>query len=124
MIVMNNKATEKLLTLAAQNPELPMMALVYSDVVADYDFNTWWGDIFDVSIEDVWGDPDGDGKTWTKDEAMGDLPYFFEQCATPISYAEVETMSDEDADKAMEKWANSLPWKKYIVLHVDTPDSL
>ena len=39
---MRNKATEKLLALAAQHPELPIEALVDSEVVANDDFNTWF----------------------------------------------------------------------------------
>ena len=68
-----NKNVKKLLKLAAENPSLPIEALVDSEVVANDDFNSWWGDVFNVSIEELWRYPNEDGKTWTKDEALGDV---------------------------------------------------
>ena len=129
MVVMRNKATEKLLALAAQHPELPIMALVDSEVVADDDFNTWWGDVFDVSIEELWGNPNEGGKTWTKDEALGDV---FDFAGTESEYLgdryddfeQMWDMDDRDAEKVFKEWINEIPWKKCIVLHVGTPDSL
>lgn len=126
---MRNKATEKLLTLAAQHPELPIEALVDSEVVASDDFNTWWGDVFDVSIEELWGYPNEDGKTWTKDEALGDVfdfaDYFSEYLGDRHDdYEMVLDMDYRDAEKVIKEWIEEIPWKKYIVLHVGTPDSL
>lgn len=105
------------------------MALVSSDVVADYDFNTWWGDIFDVSIEEVWGDPDGDGKTWTRTEAEFDVFDFADENGEYLgehhdNYEQMWDMDDKEAERIIKEWINEISWKKYIVLHVDTPDSL
>lgn len=126
---MRNKATEKLLALAAQHPELPIMALVDSEVVGIDDFNTWWGDVFAVSIEELWIYPNEDGKTWTKDEALGDV---FDFAASNSEYLgdrhddfeQMWDMDDEEAERVLKKWINEIPWKKCIVLHVGTPDSL
>ena len=127
MVVMRNKATEKLLALAAQHPELPIEALVDSEVVADDDFNTWLGDVFDVSIEEIWADPDG--KTWTRTEAEGDLFDFADESSEYLgehhdNYEQMLDMDDKEAEKVITEWINEIHWKKYIVLHVDTPDSL
>ena len=129
MVVMRNKATEKLLALAAQHPKLPIMALVDSEVVANDDFNTWWGDVFAVSIEELWRNPNEGGKTWTKDEALGDVFDFAEYNSEYLGdrhddYEMVLDMDDRDAEKVIKEWINEIPWKKCIVLHVGTPDSL
>ena len=126
---MRNKATEKLLALAAQHPELPIMALVGSEVVANDDFNTWFGEVFAVSIEELWIDPNEDGKTWTKDEALGDVFDFADYCSEYLGdrhddYEMVLDMDDRDAEKVIKEWIDEIPWKKCIVLHVSTPDSL
>ena len=129
MVVMRNKATEKLLALAAQHPKLPIMALVGSEVVANDDFNTWFGEVFAVSIEELWIDPNEDGKTWTKDEALVDVFDFADYCSEYLGdryddYEMVLDMDDRDAEKVIKEWINEIPWKKCIVLHVGTPDSL
>ena len=126
---MRNKATEKLLALAAQHPELPIMALVDSEVVGNDYFNTWWGDVFAVSIEELWIDPNEGGKTWTKDEALGDVFDFADYNSEYLGdryddYEMVLDMDDRDAEKVIKEWINEIPWKKCIVLHVGTPDSL
>ena len=126
---MRNKATEKLLALAAQHPELPIMALVGSEVVGDDDFNTWLGDVFAVSIEEVWGNPNECVKTWTKDEALVDVFDFAYTESEYLGdryddYEMVLDMDDRDAEKVIKEWIDEIPWKKCIVLHVGTPDSL
>ena len=126
---MRNKATEKLLALAAQHPELPIEALVDSEVVANDDFNTWWGDVFDVSIEELWRCPSEGGKPWTKDEALWDVFDFADTESKYLGdryddYEMVLDMDDRDAEKVIKEWIDEIPWKKCIGLHVGTPDSL
>ena len=129
MVVMRNKATEKLLALAAQHPELPIEALVDSEVVANDDFNTWWGDVFDVSIEELWRYPNEEGKIWTKDDALWDVFDFADYCSEYFAdrhddFEQMWDMGDKEAERVFKEWINEIPWKKCIVLYVSTPDSL
>lgn len=124
-----NKNVKKLLKLAAENPSLPIEALVDSEVVADDDFNTWWGDVFDVSIEELWGYPNEGGKTWTKDEALGDVFDFADTESEYLGdryddYEMVLDMDDRDAEKVIKEWIDEIPWKKCIVIFIGTPDNL
>lgn len=124
-----NKNVKKLLKLAAENPSLPIEALVDSEVVANDDFNTWWGDVFNVSIEDLWGYPYEGGKTWTKDEALGDVFDFAETESEYLGdryddYEMVLDMDDRDAEKVIKEWIDEIPWKKCIVIFIGTPDNL
>lgn len=124
-----NKNVKKLLKLAAENPSLPIEALVDSEVVANDDFNTWWGDVFDVSIEDLWGYPNEGGKTWTKDEALEDVFDFADTESEYLGdryddYEMVLDMDDRDAEKVIKEWIDEIPWKKCIVIFIGTPDNL
>lgn len=124
-----NKNVKKLLALAAQHPELPIEALVDSEVVANDDYNSWWGDVFNVSIEELWGYPNEGGKTWTKDEALGDVFDFADTESEYLGdryddYEMVLDMDYRDAEKVIKEWIDEIPWKKCIVIFIGTPDNL
>lgn len=124
-----NKNVKNLLALAAQHPELPIEALVDSEVVANDDYNSWWGDVFNVSIEELWGYPNEGGKTWTKDEALGDVFDFADTESEYLGdryddYEMVLDMDYRDAEKVIKEWIDEIPWKKCIVIFIGTPDDL
>ena len=124
-----NKNVKKLLKLAAENPSLPIEALVDSEVVADDDFNSWWGDVFDVSIEELWGYANEGVKIWTKDEALVDVFDFAYTESEYLGdryddYEMVLDMDDRDAEKVIKEWIDEIPWKKCIVIFIGTPDNL
>lgn len=116
---MRNKATEKLLALAAQHPELPIEALVDCEVVASDDFNTWWGDVFDVSIEELWRYPNEDGKTWTKDEALEDVFDFADYCSEYLGdrhddFEQMWNMDDEEAERVFKNGLTKFPGRNAL----------
>lgn len=124
-----NEATAKLLQLAAENPSLPIEALVDSEVVANDDFNTWWGGVFDVSIAELWRYPNEDGKTWTKEEALEDVFDFADYCSEYLGdrhddFEQVWDMDDKEAERVIKEWINEIPWTKCIVIFVEAPDEL
>lgn len=124
-----NEATAKLLKLAAENPSLPIEALVDSEVVANDDFNTWWGDVFDVSIEELWRYPNEDGKTWTKEEALEDVFDFADYCSEYLGdrhddFEQMWDVDDKEAERVFKEWINEIPWTKCIVIFVEAPDEL
>lgn len=119
---MNNEIVEKLLKLATRNPDLPIKAFVYNEVVAEDDYSYWLGDITDVDVDEVWLDPNDNGRTWKKKEVLFDFDDFFEHCAPEAIQEECIPLTAGEADKIADKWFESLPWKKCILLTVDTPD--
>lgn len=116
---------KELIEVLLKNPDLPIIANVYSEVVADDGCAFWYGDVEDMwYIDTLWN---GGNKIWSLDDALCDIMEFFELEFPEKSIGDIYDLSDEEIDKWMkkaEKFILSLPWKKYIVLNVTTPDSL
>ena len=101
-----NDVNKKLVQLLTADPELPIVAMVSWDVVGGDECNWWFGSITGADIDYVWDD--GDGRTWTWDEATDD----------PFDFLEYYGMEEESGIKAIER-IEGLPWKKVIVVCVD-----
>lgn len=120
----NTIARNKLCNILQTNADLPIMALVNADVVADDWYQTWFGDVTDAYIDNVWA---GKEKIYFIGEALDNKNIFMsnefpENALVPTSY-----MDDAAVDKWMmyaEEFIKGLPWKKVIVLTVNTPNSL
>ncbi len=117
---------KKLRELLIAYPDLPIVANVYSEVVADDGYAYWYGDVKESSYytDTLWA---GKHQIWSLDDALDDMMEFFDFEFHEKSIGDIYDLSDEEIDKWMkkaEKFILSLPWKKYIVLNVTTPDSL
>lgn len=117
---------KNLIDVLLKNPDLPIIASVYSEVVADDGYAFWYGDVKESSyhIDMLWA---GSEKTWSLADALDDIIEFFELEFPEKLIGDIYDLSDEEIDKWVkkaEKFILSLPWKKYIVLNVTTPDSL
>ena len=107
------KQTDELKELIAKYPDYPIVVIVDSEVVADYDYGWWYapeirfdiGEILDCE-QDI-----NDEKTYIdKDEFKEDVEYYL-SC-----YDGYETYTDEEFDKLVEeKYQEYEPyWKKVI----------
>lgn len=117
---------KELIDVLLKNPDLPIIASVYSEVVADDGITYWYGDVEESSCytDTLWA---GKRQMWSLDDALDDMMEFFDFEFPEKSIGDIYDLSDEEIDKWMkkaEKFILSLPWKKYIVLNVTTPDSL
>ncbi len=117
---------KNLIKILTMYPNLPIIANVYSEVVADDGYAFWYGDVKESSYytDTLWA---GSEKTWSLADALDDIIEFFELEFPEKLIGDIYDLSDEEFDKLMEKaerFILSLPWKKYIVLNVTTPDSL
>lgn len=122
----NEIARKNLIKILTMYPNLPIIARVYSEVVADDGYAFWYGDVEESSYytDTLWA---GSEKTWSLDDALDDIIEFFELEFPEKLIGDIYDLNDEEIDKWMkkaEKFILSLPWKKYIVLTVMTPDSL
>ncbi len=117
-----NKTTEKFLRLAAENPNLPIVAMVQYEVVADDSFSYWLGEIEAVDVEELWV---SDGRTWTREEAEYECLAIVDDYAPDDVVAKIESLPDEKMqEQAAMEWINGLPWTKCIVIFIGTPDEL
>ncbi len=117
---------KNLIEVLSKNPDLPIIASVYSEVVADDGIAYWYGDVEESSCytDTLWA---GKQQMWSLDDALDDMMEFFDFEFPEKSIGDIYDLSDEEIDKWMkkaEKFILSLPWKKYIVINVTTPDSL
>nr|DAU85595.1 MAG TPA: hypothetical protein [Caudoviricetes sp.] len=119
-------ATLELLKLAEENPELPIIAEVNSDVVPDDCCMSWFGEVTGACVEYVWTGRTSNEmyRTWTLDEALTENYFFVEENGPEILKEKLKKLSNDDFDEVSSKWINSLPWKKCIIAYVDVPDNI
>lgn len=117
-----NKNVKKLLKLAAENPSLPIVAMVQYEVVADDSFSYWLGEIDAVDVEELWV---SDGRTWTREDAEYECLSIVDDYAPDDVVAKIERLPEEKLrEQAAMEWINGLPWAKCIVIFIGTPDDL
>lgn len=106
---------KELRKLLIAHPDLPIVASVYSEVVADDGYAYWYGDVEESCyVDTLWA---GNEKMWSLNDALDDVLYF-------MAWEFPGKNTEEMTLKEIESFIQSLPWKKYIVLNVTTPDSL
>lgn len=119
-------ATLELLKLAEENPELPIIAEVNSDVVEDDCYMSWFGEVTGAYVEYVLTVRTFNGmyRTWTLDEALIENYFFIQENAPEILKEKLKKLGPADFDEVSSKWIDSLPWKKCIIVYVDVPSSI
>lgn len=108
------KNREELFKLAQKNPELPIVPMVDSDIVADDGYSRWlgcWGSsyigFYLVGEERIHFREDDDFEEIEKALTDG-----------AINCEDFEAMTDAEAEAAYA----SLPWIKAIIVNIDLPD--
>ena len=94
------KNREELFRVMQENPDLPVIVMVDSEIVADDGYNRWLG---------AWGHCEI-GEYFVGEERI----HFRES----DNFDEIEAMSDEEAEGVY----NSLPWIRAIIVNIDLPD--
>lgn len=108
------KNREELFKLMRENPELPVVAMVDSEIVQDDGYSRWMGAWGSSSIEEYFI---GEERIHFREADDFDE---VEETLTDgqVCYDDFEAMSDEEAVGTY----NSLPWIKAIVVNIDLPD--
>lgn len=119
--VKRSLATLELLKLAEENPGLPIIAEVDSEVVAEDGYMFWFGEVTGALVDYVLA---GEYHSWTLSEALIENCSFIEENAPEPLQQKLEKLSDADFNKEANKWIKSLPWKKCIIVYVDVPDHI
>lgn len=118
-----NEATATLLKLAAENPAMPIVAMVNFEVVAGDEFAYWTGEIDSVDVKELWLSPDA--RTWDREDAESEYDGFVESYASNEDLMKIECWTDDKLYKqAAMEWIAGLPWTKCIVIFVEAPDEL
>lgn len=120
---MTNYATARLAKLAAENPTMPIVAMVNFEVVAGDDLAYWTGEIDNVDVKELWFGPDF--RAWEREDAESEYDGFIESYASNEDLMKFESLTDEKLYKqAAMEWIAGLPWTKCIVIFVEALDKL
>ncbi len=113
-----DEKTAKLVKLINENPSLPVVPLVYSEVVCDDGYSYWVGSWCDCDVDEyVCIDKCGENRFYTRGDQDEIEEYFAEKIID-----ENESLPDEDVEKLAHEQAEALPWKKAILVYVGTPE--
>lgn len=113
-----NERTAKLLRLIKENPSLPVVPMVYSEVVADDGYSHWLGSWGDCYVDEyVQIELYGESKFCTKGDE-GEIEEYF---ADKIIDGDGKYMSDEEVERLAHEQAEALPWKKAIIVYIGLP---
>lgn len=105
--------------LVKENPSLPVVPTVYSEVIADDGYNYWLGSWGDCYVDEyVQIELYGECRFFTK----GDQDEIEEYFADKIIEGDGKYMSDEEVERLAHEQAEALPWKKAIIVYIDLPE--
>lgn len=108
-----NEKFQEILRLMQENPDLPVIAMVGSEVVADDSFPRWLGIWGNASIQEYWLGEEkihfrDDEDSWEVEDTIND-PF----CVWPM---------DNPTDEEALEMYRALPWTKAIVVDIDPFD--
>lgn len=103
-----NKNIEDLIKITKENPDLPIIPIVDSTIVADGAYSWWMGSFGKVFVDEYFSTEDG---VFLKSkEKMEDAIYFFYGCDI------------DDFEEDIEEVYNKIKWKKTIIVSIELPD--
>lgn len=106
-----NENTKKLLELVKENPDLPIVPMVESEVVCDDGYCRWLGSVGSVGVGEyaLFGE-----RFYEERDDLKDAYY----CNNTEIF---ENMSEEEVKLKLEELTKDM-WTKAIIINIDTPD--
>ena len=111
--------TQDFLELVKQNPDLPIVPMVDSEIVADDGYAWWLGSFGCASVgEYVCIKMYGENRFFTKDEQDEIEEYFADNLADERDY----DLHESEIEKLAHEQAENLPWVKAIIVYIKLPE--
>lgn len=108
------------LRLVKENPDLPIVAMVDSEVVADEGYSWWLGSFKSASVDEyVSVEIHGDNVFFTRDRQDELEEHFFDRI---INEWEGEELTDDEVKQRAHDWAESLSWTKAVIVWIGLPE--
>ena len=108
----------ELLRLIAENPSLPVVPMVYSEVVQDDGYSSWVGAFGDARVgEYVLIEKYGENRYFERDDQDEIEEYFVDKYCDEAGCEYNPQLSEIAHEKA-----EALPWKKAILVYIDLPE--
>ena len=114
------KNREKLFRLMQENPDLPVIPFVDTEVVAGDEFGSWMGSWGPARVDEFLLPPNDWGPVIFKSEAGKfdcNLEGTLEKFLTEEAF---NALPDTDAEHR--RYFDALPWVKAIIVHIRTPE--
>lgn len=111
--------TERLLRLAKENPDLPIVPMVYSEVCNDDGYAYWLGSFGRAVVDEyvcVQISKYDDSRFYTKEDQDEIEEKFIEKIL------DEQDLTEEEAGKMAREQVEALPWKKAIIVYVELPE--
>lgn len=110
--------TKQLLDLIRENPDLPAIPMVKGEVVADDLYDYWMGGWGVSRVTEYYvGRDKVHFKTDDVEDVLNDMQDCYYGCTK-----DGRDIYDDFTDEEWDELFNSLPWKKTIVVYIETPD--
>lgn len=109
MLIKKTTRGEELFKLMQENPDLPVVPMVDSEVVCDDGYARWTGSWGSASIDEYF--THDERVFFRSDDDTDDVLGYV------LNAEEYEEMTDEEVEAAY----NALPWVKAIIVNIDTP---
>lgn len=111
--------TREFLELVKQNPDLPIVPMVDSEIVADDGYAWWLGSFACASVgEYVSIKMRGELRFFTKDEQDEIEEFFADNLADERDY----DLHEREIEKLAHEQAENLPWVKAIIVYIKLPE--
>lgn len=104
----------ELLRLIAENPSLPVVPMVNSEVVADDGYAYWFGSFSNSTVDEY---VCVNERFYTRDNQDEIEDYFSNYLCD-----DYPDMPDEEFYKMIHEKVEALPWKKAIIVYIDLPE--
>lgn len=110
------KKLSDLFVLIKSNPELPVIPCVDSEIVDDSGYNFWLGSWGNAHI-DTFLSTQEYGMVY-KDDIVDVFEKFFEYDECGLT----NDMPDDEVEKVMREYVDTLPWQTAILVNIDLPN--
>lgn len=117
---MNSEKTKAFIELVKNNPDLPIIPIVDSEVVIDDGCNYWLGSFADSYVSEyVVASVHGENRIYLESETDLLEEYIADELCDDEDGAE---LSDKEIEQLARDRVKNLPWKKAIIVYIGMPD--
>ncbi|MGG1652273.1 hypothetical protein ABHN03_04000 [Paenibacillus sp. NRS-1775] len=105
-----------LLELACENPDLRIVPMVDSEIVADDGYMWWVGGWGEASVEEIWN---SDERVYIR--SVDEISLIEEVCDNSFDEPENKELSDDEFYEKSKKIVDEYEWEKVIAVKINLP---
>ncbi len=117
----NKEKFTQLFNLMKENPDLPVLPMVHSEIVADDDYVYWIGAWGSSSVEEYILTDEGVRFRGDDGNDLGEMMITINRY-DPWWENSIVNLDEAEQNKLVEEKYDSLPWKKAIIVYIKLPE--